>query len=85
MKKSKVALVHDWLNGMRGGEKVLEVLIDIFPECHIYTLLHIPEKVSEKINSRPVFTSPLQRMPFGKKKYRFYLPLMPSFIEKGCR
>ena len=38
----RVALVHDWLNGMRGGEKVLEVLCELYPEADIYTLLYEP-------------------------------------------
>ncbi|MDH4273107.1 MAG: glycosyltransferase family 4 protein, partial [Candidatus Aminicenantes bacterium] len=41
MDKIKVALVHDWLTGQRGGEKVLEVLAEIFPEAPVYTLFHI--------------------------------------------
>lgn len=77
----KVALVHDWLNGMRGGEKILEVLVEIFPEAHIYTLHHDPERVSSVINSLPIHTSFIQKMPFRKRFYRYYLPLFPKAIE----
>src|SRR5262249_4367652 len=59
----RVAIVHDWLNGMRGGEKVLEALLEIFPEATIYTLLHERGKVSRSIESHPIVTSWLNRIP----------------------
>ena len=80
--KMKIAIVHDWLTGMRGGEKVLEALCNIFPEADIWTLLHIKGSVSETIESRRIYTSSLQKMPFVKEKYRYYLPLMPLFIKQ---
>lgn|GEM_PF-6112474 len=46
----KVALVHDWLTGMRGGEKCLEILCELFPEATVYTLLHKQGSVSETIS-----------------------------------
>lgn len=78
----KVALVHDWLNGMRGGEKVLEAIVKLFPDADIFTLIYEPEKVSKIINSRTVKHSWVQYLPFTKKKYRYYLPLFPSAIER---
>lgn len=78
----KTALIHDWLTGSRGGEKVLEALCDLYPDAPIYTLVHIPGSVSEKIESHRIFTSPLQRAPFVKKFYRNYLPFFPALIEK---
>ena len=77
----KIALVHDWLTGMRGGEKVVEQLCAIFPSADIYTLLWIKGKVSPEIEKHRITTSFLQRFPFIEKKYRQYLPLMPSAIE----
>jgi glycosyltransferase involved in cell wall biosynthesis len=77
----RVALIHDWLTGMRGGEKVLEALCDLYPEAPIYTLIHVPGTVSKKIESHPIHTSFLQRMPMVRKHYRNYLPLFPSAIE----
>ena len=50
----KVALVHDWLTGMRGGEKVLEVLCERFPDAEIFTLLHIKGSVSPTIERLPI-------------------------------
>ena len=78
----KVALVHDWLNGMRGGEKVLEVLIDLFPEADLYTLFYEPEKVSERIRQRQPRASVLQRFPLSQRLYRYLLPLYPWAIER---
>ncbi len=77
----RVALVHDWLTGMRGGEKVLEVLCDLFPAAPIYTLLHFPGSVSATIESHPIHPSFLQRAPGARRHYRSYLPLFPSAIE----
>jgi glycosyltransferase involved in cell wall biosynthesis len=74
-------LVHDWLTGMRGGEKVLEALAALFPEAPIYTLLHVPGSVSSAIESHPIRTSFLQRAPAVRKRYRSYLPLFPAAIE----
>lgn len=77
----KVALVHDWLTGMRGGEKVLEVLCELFPSADLYTLLHIPGSVSKAIEGRGISTSFIQKLPMAKKRYRMMLPLFPSAIE----
>jgi len=81
MGKKKVALVHDWLTGQRGGEKVLEVLAEVFPEAPIYTLLHLKGSQIPAIEEREIFTSFIQRMPFLHRKYRSYLPLFPVAIE----
>lgn len=77
----KVALVHDWLTGMRGGEKVLEQLCDLYPDAPIYTLFHIKGSVSPKIESHPIVHSFLQHAPFLASGYRNYLPLFPAAIE----
>jgi hypothetical protein len=61
----KVALVHDWLNGMRGGEKCLEVLCELFPEADLFTLIHDKGKLSRAIESMRIHTSFIQNMPFG--------------------
>lgn len=81
MEKMNVALVHDWLTGQRGGEKVLEVLAEIFPDAPIYTLFHFQGTQSETIEQRQIQTSFLQHLPFLKKKYRSYLPLYSMAIE----
>ncbi len=81
MDKLKVALVHDWLTGQRGGEKVLEILAEIFPRAPIYTLFHIKGSQSEIIENRVIRTSFLQSLPFLRQKYRFYLPFFPLAAE----
>ncbi len=77
----RVALVHDWLTGMRGGEKVLEAIAGLFPGAPIHTLLHVPGSVSPALEEHPVVTSFLQRAPGIGRHYRRYLPLFPSAIE----
>lgn len=78
----RVALVHDWLNGMRGGEKVLEAFCELFPDADIYTLIWLKGRVSKKIESHRITVSALQKFPLAENKYRYYLPLMPSIIER---
>lgn len=78
----KVALVHDWLTGMRGGEKILEVFCEIYPEATIFTLLHIPGATSPIIEGMTIKTSFIQRLPFASTRYRHYLPLFPTAIEQ---
>ena len=77
----RVALVHDWLTGMRGGERVLEALLGLFPDAEIFTLVHIPGSVSPGIEARPIHVSPLGRIPALARCYRFALPLMPAAVE----
>jgi len=78
----RVALVHDWLTGMRGGEKVLERLCALFPGAPIHTLFHFPGSVSPAIEAHPIRTSFLQRAPGVRRHYRRYLPLFPAAIEE---
>lgn len=77
-----VALTHDWLTGMRGGERVLELLCDGFPRAPIYTLIHNSTSVTDRINCHPIHTSLLQRIPGIEKRYRYFLPLHPWVISR---
>jgi len=77
----RVAMVHDWLNGMRGGEKVLEALLELFPAATVYTLFHEKGKVSPSIESHRVVTSWMDRIPGVYRHYRNLLPLFPYAIE----
>ena len=77
----RVALVHDWLTGMRGGEKVLEAILPFFPGAPIHTLFHFPGTVSPAIEAHPVVTSFLQGAPGVRRHYRRYLPLFPAAVE----
>ena len=78
----RVALVHDWLTGMRGGEKVLEGLCGLFPEADIHALFHHRGSVSPIIERHRVRTSFLQYLPGAKTHYRSYLPLYPFAVER---
>lgn len=73
----RVALVHDWLTGMRGGERVLEALVARYPTATIHTLVHVPGSVSPAIEARPIRTSFIQRLPWAPHRFRQYLPLFP--------
>jgi glycosyltransferase involved in cell wall biosynthesis len=77
----KVAIVHDWLTGMRGGERVLDALVELWPEAEIFTLLHVPGTVSRRIEALPIHTSFVQRIPFARRGYRRLLPLFPRAVE----
>src|SRR5436305_6352499 len=74
----RVALVHYWLLGMRGGEKVIEALCRLFPEADIFTLFYEPEKVSQLIRSHRVTASVLNPL---RRHYRSLLPLAPIALE----
>lgn len=77
----RVAIIHYWLVGMRGGERVLEQLIQLFPHADIFTHVYVPDAVSAIIRERPVTTSFIQRLPGAAKRYQSYLPLMPMALE----
>ena len=77
----RVALVHDWLTGLRGGEKVLEVLCELFPEATLYTLVYVKGTVNDKIEAMPIRTAFTQNLPAASHIYRWYLPLYPWAIE----
>jgi len=79
--RPRVALVHDWLTGMRGGERCLEVFCELFPEAPLFTLLHVPGSVSPVIERRRIVTSFVQRLPSAATRYRHYLPLFPAAVR----
>lgn len=80
MPEARVALVHDWLTGLRGGERVLEGLCRLYPDADLFTLLHEPGACGPIIESRRILTSFIQRLP-ARAHYRRYLPLFPAAIE----
>lgn len=80
--EANVALIHDWLTGMRGGERCLESFCELFPSADIFTLLHVPGSVSKTIEERRIRTSVIQSLPCAATRYRYYLPLFPWAIEQ---
>ena len=77
----RTAVVHDWLNGMRGGEKVLEAILPLLPDPTIFTLFHVPGSVSRMIERYPIKASYLNELPGADRHYRQYLPLFARGIE----
>ena len=75
--RERVVLVHDWLTGMRGGEKCLEPLCQRWPDAKLFTLLHKRGGVSEAIERTTIRPSFLNRLPKVERYYRYLLPLMP--------
>lgn len=79
----KVAIVHDWLPVYGGAERVLEQIISLFPHADLFSLIDaIPSDQRAFLKDKPVQTSVIQKLPWGKTKYRFYFPLMPVVIEQ---
>ena len=78
----RIAIVHDWLTGMRGGEKALEVICERFPDAELFTLVHVRGSVSPPIERLRMHTSFVQRLPMVRRLYRHYLPLFPTAIEQ---
>ncbi|QGJ68899.1 Glycosyltransferase involved in cell wall biosynthesis [Planctomycetales bacterium 10988] len=79
---AELAFVHDWLIGMRGGEKCLDSLVRHFPESPLYTLIHCREALSSHLRTRDLRASYLQKLPAVSRYYRGLLPLMPRAVEK---
>lgn len=77
----KIAFVCDWLTGMRGGEKCLKALCELYPEADIFTLVYYPEKFDGEFESHRVTTSFIQKLPCNDRTFRRYLPLFPKAIE----
>jgi glycosyltransferase involved in cell wall biosynthesis len=80
-KGKSIAIVHDWLVSMRGGEKVLEVLCELYPNAPVYTLVHNRGSVSPAIESHEIHASFVNILPYKARKYRNYLPIFPLAIE----
>ena len=78
----KVAIVHYWLIGMRGGEKVIEALCALFPTADVFTHVYSPDAISPAIKAHRIQTSFIARLPRAQQNYKAYLPLMPLALEQ---
>jgi len=78
----KVAIIHYWLVGMRGGEKVIEALCEMYPQADIFTHVYVPESVSDKIRRHKVIPTFINSLPRAARMYKNYLPLMPMALEQ---
>jgi len=79
--QDNVAVIHDWLNGMRGGEKVLEQILVLYPQADIFTLFLEVKNISPQIRSHRIYTSSLNRYRLVRRHYRRFLPFFPRAIE----
>lgn len=75
------AIFHDWLTGMRGGERVLEVILKLFPKAHLFTLFHFKGAVSPEIEAHTIRCAFTQHLPLKEQQYRSYLPLFPMAMR----
>ncbi len=82
MSALRIALVHDWLTGYRGGERVLHHLAQRFPDADLFTLFHTPGSVTPEIEDRRIITSVLDRLPYTAQHYRKLLLLFPWAISR---
>jgi glycosyltransferase involved in cell wall biosynthesis len=78
----RIAIVHDWLTGMRGGEKVLSLLCGLMPNADLFTLFRVPGACDARIERMRIRTSVLNGLPAVRRYYRHLLPLMPLAIEQ---
>ncbi|MBP9837185.1 MAG: glycosyltransferase [Proteobacteria bacterium] len=77
----RVAIVHDWLVGMRGGERCLEIITEIIPNADIYTLFLERDNLSPALQAQKIYPSVLQKLPFVNKYYRYLLPFYKFAVE----
>ena len=73
----RIALVYDWLTGMRGGERVVDVIARNYPDAELFTLFHQPGSTTAAIENLEIHASPLNRFPGSERHYRKLLPLYP--------
>mgnify|MGYP001296991610 CR=1 FL=1 len=78
----KTAIIHYWFVAQRGGEKVVEELCDLYPEADIFTLVLDPDSLPPKLVGRKITTSFVNALPFAKRWFKKYLPLMPLGLEQ---
>lgn len=78
----RVAIIHYWLVSMRGGERVIERLLRLFPDADVFTHIYDPSRMSATINRSRVSTTFIDKLPMSKRLYQYYLPLMPMALEE---
>ncbi|MBF0365981.1 MAG: glycosyltransferase [Oligoflexia bacterium] len=81
LRSLKVVILHDWLTGLRGGERVLESICQLFPEAPLYTLIYNPNSTTHTIENRKIVVSFLTKLPNVHRYYRKLLPLFPLVAQ----
>lgn len=80
---NRIAIVHDWLTTYAGAERVLEQLLILYPEADLFSVCDfVPDAQRAFMGDRKPTTTFIQNLPFARKRYRNYLPLMPLAIEQ---
>ena len=78
----KIAIVHYWLISWRGGEKVLEQLLELYPDADLYTHVFDPDLTNKKLPNKKIHTSFINRLPNSQNWYQKYMPLMPFALDQ---
>ncbi len=78
----RVAIVHDHLAQDGGAERVVQALLRLYPEAPLFTLVYRPDQANPFFRNRKIHTSFIQRAPGGSRFYQWYLPLMPTAVER---
>lgn len=78
----RVALIHDWLITLGGGERVFEALVRLFPEADVFTLLHDPRAFADTALDRSIYSSVLQYLPFSTRYHRPLVAIMPWALRR---
>jgi glycosyltransferase involved in cell wall biosynthesis len=78
----RVAIVHYWLVNMRGGERVIEALLELYPDADLFTNIYAPAELSPRITARRVVTTFVDRLPGARRAMAWFLPLMPLALEQ---
>ncbi len=77
----RIALVCDWLTGMRGGERCLKAVADLYPRADLFALVYFPGQLRGEFEGRRVITSFIQKLPVNDRSFRYCLPLFPAAVE----
>ncbi len=79
----KVAIVHEWLVTYAGSERVVEQVLALYPQAELFSLVNfLDDRLTHFIQHKSVHTSFIQQLPFSRRHFRQYLPLMPLAIEQ---
>ena len=80
----RVAIVHDWFVSPGGAETVIDAMLDVFPDADVFSIVDFFDDIlrDKYLHGKKTKNTFIQKLPFAKKKYRAYLPLMPFAIEQ---
>lgn len=82
--KFKIAIVHEWFTSIAGSEKVVEQLLNLYPQADVFVVYADPDTVGSTpfLHGRRITSSFIQKLPRASRFYRSYLPLMPLAVEQ---